>query len=62
MLRLLGQTPIGHAKVLKKRFASPVNGDSTQPHHYAAHFGAKCLEAGRSREQTIDALLTLLGK
>lgn len=62
MLRLLGQTPIGDARALKRQFAPFVNSDSTQRNHYAACFGTACLEAGRSREPTIDALLRIMGK
>ncbi len=62
MLRLLGETPIGNAKTLKRKFAPFVNDDSTQPHHYAAYFDTVCLETGRLREPTIDALLKLMGK
>lgn len=61
MLRLLGKTPAGDSKALKRQLASYVNNDPTQRQSYAAHFGAGCLKAGRVHESTIDALLKLLG-
>ena len=61
MLRLLEETPMGDAKALKKQFAPFVNQDATQHNHYATHFDAECMQAGRMREPTINALLKLLG-
>jgi hypothetical protein len=62
MLRLIGKSAIGDAQVLKRQFAPLVNNDATQRDHYALHFGAASLNAGRSRELAIDALLKLLGQ
>lgn len=62
MLRLLGQTPSGDAKVLKKQLAPYVNNDATRRENYAAVLTDECLAAGRSREPTIDALLGLFWK
>lgn len=61
MLRLLGKNPVGDAKALKKHLAPYVNDDPTLRQNYAAHFGPKCLETGRTHEPTIDLLLKLLG-
>jgi hypothetical protein len=62
MLRLIGKTPAGNAHALKTQFAPYVNNDATQRDHYAANFGPGCLQAGRGKELTIDALLKLLGQ
>ena len=62
MLRLLGVTTIGDAKTLKKQFAPYVNHDATQRNHYITNFGPVCLQAGRTKEPTIDALLRLFDK
>ena len=59
MLRLLGLRAEDEAKVMKKTLAPYLNGDPTDRMNYAKHFGADCLEAGRAREPTIDALLKL---
>lgn len=61
MLRLLGQPAKGNAKTLKKRLATYVKNDATVSQNYAEHFGKTCLEAGRAKEPTIDALLKLFG-
>jgi len=61
MLRVLGQSSIGNADTLKKKFAPYVNHDSTRSAHYAKNLGQKILETSRARERTIDALLKLLG-
>lgn len=61
LLRLLGKNPAGDGKTLKKQLAPFVSNDPTVAQNYAAHFGPECLEAGRIREPTIDALLKLLG-
>lgn len=61
MLRLIGKTPAGNAHALKAQLAPYVNNDATQREHYAANFDPGCLQAGRAKEITIDALLTLLG-
>ncbi len=61
MLRLIGKTATGNAQSLKKQFAPYVNNDATLRDHYALHFGPDCLQAGRGKELTIDALLKLLG-
>ena len=61
MLRLLGKPAIGDAHALKKQFAPLVNNDATQRDHYASNFGPACLQAGKSKEPTIDALLKLFG-
>ena len=62
MLRLLGVTTIGDAKTRKKQFAPYVNLDATQRNHYVINFGPECLQAGRAKEPTIDALLMLFDK
>ena len=62
MLRLLGKPVIGDAKTLKKQFAPYVNHDATQRNHYVTNFGSVCLQAGRTKEPTIDALLKLFDK
>ena len=59
MLRLLEKNPVGDAKAMKRQLAPFVGNDPTQRQSYAAHFGPKCLEAGRAFEPTIDALLRL---
>ncbi len=61
MLRLIGKSATGDAYTLKKQFAPYVNNDATLRDHYAANFGMGCLQAGRGKEPTIDALLALLG-
>ena len=61
MLRLIGKPTIGDAHALKKQFAPFVKSDATQRDHYALHFGAECLSAGREKEPSIDELLKLLG-
>lgn len=61
MLRLLGKTPVGDAKTRKRQLAPLVNHDPTRRENYVEHFGPACLEAGRKREPTIDALLGLMG-
>lgn len=61
LLRLLGRNPAGDAKALKKQLSPYLSNDPTRRQNYAAHFGRECLEAGRTREATIDALLKLLG-
>lgn len=61
MLRLIGKTPIGDAHALKRLFAPFVNNDATQRDHYALNFGSECIQAGRAKEPTIDALLKLFG-
>jgi hypothetical protein len=62
MLRSLGVAANGDSKALKKQFAPYVSGDALQTENYAKHFGSAHLEACRSREPTIDALLKLMGK
>lgn len=59
MLRLIQQSDIGDAKTLKARFAPYVGDDPLSPERYAANYGQPCLEAGRSSEPTISALLAL---
>jgi hypothetical protein len=61
MLRLIGKTATGDAHALKKQFAPYVNNDATLRDHYAPHFDSDCLQAGRGKELTIDAVLKLLG-
>jgi hypothetical protein len=61
MLRLLGKSPAGDTKALKRQLAPYVNNDPTRRQNYAEHFGPECLEAGRAHEPTIDALLKLMG-
>lgn len=61
MLRLIGRPATGDASALKRQFAPHVNNDATQHGNYALNYGAECLQAGRGKEQTIDALLKLLG-
>lgn len=61
MLRLIGKSTIGDAYALKKLFAPFVNNDATQRDNYALNFGTVCLQAGKSKEPTIDALLKLFG-
>lgn len=61
MLRLIGKSTIGDAHALKKQFAPFVNNDATQRDNYASNFGTACLQAGKSKEPTIDALLKLFG-
>lgn len=62
MLRLIGRPATGDAHALKRQFAPLVNNDPTQREHYAQHFGAACLQAGKNKEQTIGALLKLFGQ
>lgn len=62
LLRLLGKPATGDAHALKRQFAPLVNNDATQRDHYALHFGAPCLQAGKNKEQTIGALLKLFGE
>jgi hypothetical protein len=59
MLRLIGKSAMGDAQALKKQFAPLVNNDATQRDHYALHYGPACLQTGKSKEPTIDALLKL---
>ena len=61
MLRVLAANPNGDAQALKKQFAPFVNNDATQSQNYAIHFSSERLQAGRSHELTIDALLKLIG-
>lgn len=61
MLRLIGKPTIGDAHTLKKYFAPYVSNDATQKSHYALNFSHACLQAGRNKEPTIDALLKLFG-
>jgi len=61
MLRLLGVNAEDEAKALKKKLAPYLGNDPTQRMNYAHHFGKECLEAGRTKEPTIDALLKLFG-
>ncbi|MHB9119348.1 MAG: hypothetical protein ACYC2R_13905 [Burkholderiales bacterium] len=61
MLRVLGKNPNGNAQALKKQFAPFVNNDATKSRNYAEHFGSEYLQAGRSHEPSIDALLKLFG-
>lgn len=61
MLRLVGENPCGDAKAMKKQLAPYVKQDATRRDHYAAYFGAECLQARRAQESTIDALLKLFG-
>jgi len=61
MLRLLGQSDAGDAKVLKKRFAPYVNCEPLRAENYATHFGKVLLESRRNQEPAIDALLKLFG-
>ena len=60
MLRLVGKSAVGDAQVLKKQFAPLVNNDATQRDNYMTNFSDACLQAGRRREPTIDALLNLI--
>ena len=60
MLRVLEENPNSNAATLKKQFAPFVNSDATQSQNYALHFSAERLQAGRSYELTIDALLKLI--
>lgn len=61
MLRLLDLNAEGEAKALKKKLAPYLGNDPTQRNNYELHFGKECLEAGRTKEPTIDALLKLFG-
>lgn len=61
MLRLIGRPAVGDAHILKRQFAPFVNNDATQRDHYASNFGSGCLQSGRGKEPTIDALLKLFG-
>lgn len=61
LLRLVGKNPVGDSKAMKKQLAPFVNNDAALTQNYAEHFGPQCLNSGRSRESTIDALLKLLG-
>lgn len=61
MLRLLDVNAEGEAKALKKKLAPYLGNDPTQRKNYELHFGKACLEAGRMKEPTVDALLKLLG-
>lgn len=61
MLRLLGVNAEVEAKALKKKLAPYLGNDPTQRKNYERHFGKECLEAGRAKEPTIDALLKLFG-
>lgn len=61
MLRLIGKPATGDASALKRQFAPHVNNDATQHGNYTLNYGTECLQAGRGKEQTIDALLKLLG-
>jgi hypothetical protein len=61
MLRLLGLRAQDEANVLKRTLAPYLDNDPTQRKSYANHFGKECLEAGRGKEPTIDALLKLFG-
>lgn len=60
MLRVLEENPNGNASAMKKQFAPFVNNDATQSQNYANHFSPERLQAGRSHELTIDALLNLI--
>lgn len=59
MLRLIHQNDTGDARTLKARFAPYVGNDPLVPENYVAHYGQPCLEAGKSIEATIGALLAL---
>ncbi|MBI5331503.1 MAG: hypothetical protein HZB71_12945 [Betaproteobacteria bacterium] len=61
MLRLLGLNAQGEAKTLKKRLAPYLGNSPTERGSYEAHFGKERLEAGRTTEPTMDALLRLFG-
>lgn len=61
MLRLQGRNAQGEAKKLKSMLAPYLGNDPTQRENYERHFGKDCLEAGRAKEPTIDALLKLFG-
>lgn len=62
MLRLIGKSVNGDAHALKKQFAKFVSNDPTQRNSYALYFDSHCLQEGRSKEPTIDALLKLFGR
>ena len=59
MLRLIQQSDSGDARTLKARFAPFVGDDPLNPKCYSANYGRPCLEAGKSREPTVKALLAL---
>lgn len=61
MLRLLGVNVEEEAKTLKRKLSPYLANDPTQRKNYELHFGKGCLEAGRTKEPTIDALLKLFG-
>lgn len=61
MLRLIGKSGNGDASALKRKFAPLVNNDATRHANYALNYDAECLQAGRGKELTIDALLKLFG-
>lgn len=61
LLRVLGKHPIGNAKALKKATARYLKGDATKPENYREYFRSEQLEEARTREATIDKLLTMLG-
>jgi len=61
MLRLLDLRAEDEAKVLKRRLAPYLDNEPTQRESYEKHFGKECLEAGRGKEPTINALLKLFG-
>jgi len=60
MLRLLRESATGDSQALKRQFAPHINHDAAQHKNYAQKFGVECLQAGRDREPTIDALLKLV--
>lgn len=60
LLRVLGKTP-GTAKELKKQLAPFVRNDPMQASNFAEYFNLDALQVSRSREPTIDQLLTLFG-
>lgn len=62
LLRLIGKAATGDANALKSQFAPFVNNDATKWSNYTLYFNEACLQIGREKEPTIDALLKLLDR
>lgn len=60
LLRVLGVTPAGDTRNLKKQFAPYVNYDAACHVNYTTHFSKDRLIAARESEPTIDELLKLI--
>ena len=61
LLRMLGEKASGDSAALKRRVATILGNDPTDPSSYGRLFDTACLQAGRRTEPAVDALMELLG-